>query len=581
MTEEEKELLKTSQEEDQEEIPTPIPEPEEPEPMPILAKEPEEEPNYPPANTKVAIANRETEDTELLEHIAGFGMDRGYEVRVYRTSPKKWKGISIEGHLGTFDEWMTEEDLKALYGGGTLQLKIHRPNAKGSMQYLKAVSVKLPGPPRGEGIEEEEEVLPATMFEAPVAEDSILAQQAMSTMKELIDKKQENNAFDPTVMNLMMEPLKQQIASSNAAMLELQRTMADKDARIMELITQKPDTTEKDGLLNKMFDTESSRSEHLRNMHESEMRQLRENAIAEAKRADDRHRDELRSREDIQRREIDNMTRSNQTMMDTLKMSYDSRIESYKKDIERLERDINEQRTELIALRAKKDKTVIEQVSEIQAIKEAFTSISSMGEESDDRKWYEKLASTVVENPESLGQMVGMVTGQPPQQQPMGMEAPHQQLAAPQQQQQMQGQQEQPLGVDDIPTGQPFRAEDGKVYVKVPPDDSIVTYEQALEMANDQEAQQNRAAGKPDPEDVQRAITFMESAFTAGTTSQAFAASAKSLIPQDILKYMETVGIDTFLNEVAILEQGSPLRNAAGRTYMKEVGKFLLEGVPG
>jgi hypothetical protein len=216
------------------------------------------------ANTKAAVAHRETEDNELLELISNFGMDRGYEVRVYRTSPKKWKGVAIEGHVGTFDEWMSEEELKQLFGGGTLQLKIHRPNAKGAMQYLKAVSVKLPGPPRGEGIETDDE--PTTIYEASATtEDSVLAQQAMSTMKELIDKKQEGNAFDPAMMNMMMEPLKAQIAASNAAMLSLQQGMADKDARIMELITQKPDTSEKDGLLNKMFDTESSRSEHLRN----------------------------------------------------------------------------------------------------------------------------------------------------------------------------------------------------------------------------------------------------------------------------------------------------------------------------
>ena len=60
-----------------------------------------------------------------------------------------------------------------------------------------------------------------------------------------------------------------------------------------------------------------------------------------------------------------------------------------------------------------------------------------------------------------------------------------------------------------------------------------------------------------------------------------FANSAKSMIPQNIIKYMESVGVDNFLNEVAVLEQGSPLRNQAGRLYMKEVAKFLLEGVPG
>jgi hypothetical protein len=536
------------------------------------------------ARTKAAVNARESEDTELLDMIAGFGANKGYEVRVYRTSPKKWEGVSIEGHLDTFEEWQAEDDLKALYGGGTFQLKIHRPGANGRMEYLKAVSIKLPGPPRGQGVEEKEDMSPQVMYDAGPAEDSILAQQAMSTMKELIDKKAEGNAFDPTMLNMMMEPLKAQIAASNAALLSVQQSMAEKDTRIMELITKQPDTSEKDGLLNKMFDTESSRSEHLRNMHESEMRQLRENYKEESKRADDRHRDEQRRSEDIQRREIDNMTRSNDTMMSTLKMSYDSRIESYKKDIERLERDMGNKETELVVLRAKKDKTIIEQVSEIQTIKEAFTSISGGGEESDDRKWYEKMASAVVENPDAIGQMIGMATGAPAPGQPAPQPAPQQQLApvAPEQPtQQFEPATGEEMDLDSIPIGTPFRAQDGEVYVKVPPDGSIVTYDQAMQMAQDAEAKENQVVGKPSPEDVKLAITFMESAFTANTDAATFANSAKAMIPKNILTYMESVGVDTFLNEVAVLEQGSPLRNQAGRTYMREVAKYLLEGIPG
>jgi hypothetical protein len=562
-------------------------------PMPQEAKEPEPMPVIPiqitddeqpvsVANTKAAVANRESEDSELLEHIAGFGMDRGYEVRVYRTSPKKWKGVSIEGHLGTFDEWMSEEDLKAMFGGGTLQLKIHRPNAKGSMQYLKAVSVKLPGPPRGEGVEEEEAAVLAMPYDQAPAEDSVLAQQAMSTMKELIDKKAENNAFDPTMIQMFMAPLQAQIAASNAAVAEMQRMAEAKDARIMELISAKPDTSEKDGLLNKMFDTESSRSEHLRNMHESEMRQMRENNKEESKRADDRHRDEQRRSEDIQRREIDNVTRSNDAIVSTLKMSYEARIDSLKADIVRMERDMGKTDTELVVLRAKKDKTIIEQASEFAQIKEAINTISGGGADDDDsRKWYEKLASQVIENPEAIGQFAGMVTGQNP-----AAPAMQQNPAEGPSQQQPQLGAQQPDGqevvdVDQIPLGQPFRAPDGEVYVKVPPDGSIVTYEQALAMASDQEEKKDQALGKPAESDVKAAIGFMESAFQAGTTAETFALSAKAMIPQDILKYMEAVGVDTFLNEVAVLEQGSPLRNQTGRTYMREVAKYLLEGIPG
>lgn len=525
------------------------------------------------ANTRAAVSAREDDDAKLLEMIASFGADKGYEVRVYRTSPKKWEGVSIEGHLGTFEEWLSEEELKQLYGGGTFQLKIHRPDAKGRMQYLKALSIKLPGPPRGEGIDPKEEPQ-QVVYDATPAEDSILAQQAMRTMKELIDKKQESNGFDPAMMQMLMEPLKAQIAESNAALREMQRNAEAKDARIMELIATKPDTSEKDGLLNKMFDTEASRTNNLRAVHESEMRAMRENAREDIKRAEDRHRDELRDRTEGHRREIDSLQRASDSMLATTKMAYDARIDSLKADIARVNGDLAEARAELGALRLKKDKTLIEQASELQAVGESLRSLGLGGkdDEEDNRKWYEKLAGQVIENPEAIGQFAGMITGNNPAAQQQ--QAP-QLAAAPQQAA------EEQIDVDQIPIGQPFRAPDGEVYVKVPPDGSVVTYEQALKMAQDAEAKQDQAAGKPAPADVKAAIGFMESAFTAGTSSATFASSAKAMIPQNILKYMEAVGVDTFLNEVAVLEQGSPLRNQAGRTYMREVGKYLLEGVPG
>jgi len=274
-------------------------------------------------------------------------------------------------------------------------------------------------------------------------------------------------------------------------------------------------------------------------------------------------------------REIDNITRANDQMITTLKMSYDSIINGLKSDITRVERDLSKSDTELVTLRAIKNKTVIETASEFAAMKEAIETISGGGkDDDDDRKWYEKILGQALDSPESVGQVFSMITGQNPTAQAQQQPPQQQQLAAAQQQQ-------SEMTLEDIPLGQPFRAEDGQIYVRVPPDGSVVPYAQAMAMAEAAEAKQNGGLKKPDAGDVKMAINFMESAFTAGTSSTDFALSARSMIPSDIIKYMETVGVDTFLNEVAVLEPGSPLRNQAGRTYMREVAKFLLEGVTG
>jgi hypothetical protein len=395
------------------------------------------------------------------------------------------------------------------------------------------------------------------------------------------------------LLSTLMAPMQAQMQASQTQLVEAQRLAAEKEARILELLSAKPDNSQKDDLASKMLDMESSRSDNLRQMHESEMRQLRENAKEDIKRAENRHCEELRMREASQQREIDNLNRSHDNLVATLKMSYDAIISSLKADMTRIERDLSKNDTELITLRAKKDKTIIEQASEFSQIREALETISggsSKDDEDDNRKWYEKIISQVTENPEGVAQVVGMVTGggnpaaqqqiAPPQQQQQIAPPQQQQIAPPQQQVQQQAQQ-QAISVDDIPIGQPFQDETGKAWMKVPPDGSIVPYEQGLAMAKAAEEKANGGLKKPSASEVKIAIGFMENAFRAGTKSEDFAMSAKSMIPNDILKYMEAVGIDKFLNEVAVLEQGSPLRNQAGRTYIREVGKFLLEGVTG
>lgn len=543
------------------------------------------------SNTRAAVEMREADDISMREMIDGMGANQGFELRVYRTSPKKWGSppVSIEGHVGTFNEWMGEEELKGLFGGGTLQLKVYKPNAKGALTYFKAVSVKLPGKPKGEGIEEPVDVTP--VFDHAPAEDSGAVTQAMDMMAKLVeDGRGGNGGTDMTmVMSMlatMMEPMKANQAANAASLTALQVAAAEKDARIIELIGAKPDTSENDKLVHKMFDTEANRTNNLRAIHESEMRTMRENSREDIKRAEDRHREELRSREESHRREIDNLNRSHDQQTSTLKMSYDSRLDTAKADSTRIDRDLTDSRTELIALRAKKDKTIIEQASEFSQIKDALETITGGGGDSDDRKWYEKVLGQVVENPESIGHMVGMVTGgnpgAPTQTQQLQQALPPQTqptTPTPTEEPPAENAEKEVSNVDDIPIGHAFKDETGKLWIKVPPDGSVVPYEQGLAMAR---AEEERRSGtkRPSEQEVKVAIKFMESAFSAGTEATVFAASARSMIPSDILKYMESVGVDVFLNDVAKLEQNSPLRNQAGRTFMRDVAKFLLEGVP-
>ena len=515
------------------------------------------------AQTRTARDMREEADMDLRELIESLGGTEDVEFRVYRRAPKMFEGIAMEGHLETFHEMVTEEELKRRFGGGTYQVKIFRPNARGAMVHFKAKSVKIPGNPDMTHYRPKKEEEPPAFIDYGGHESDTLAAQALSTMKELVDKKQDGG-FNPAFMQAITAPLQAQIQSAQEAMVSMQRSMADKDAKILELLTQKPDTSAKDDLVNKMFDTEANRTNSLREMHASEMRQLRENHREDMKRVDDRHKEDLRSREEGHKREIDNLQRSMQAQIDSNKVAYEARVDGLKSEIERLNRDLTVSQTEVTELRAKKEKSLPEQAAELSGIAESFKALGIIkaDEGEDNSKWYEKLIGAAAENPELLQGLLGPPAS-PPQQLPNPAPSPAPSQAAVQ-------------GVP--PVGQPFQTEPGgPVFVRTP-DDQIVPWRPSAPATAPAAAAAPTAPKPPSPSEVKIAIGFIETAFRNGTPAEAFAISARSAIPGDILAYLEAVGVDEFLNSVARLEQGSPLRNQAGREYVREVGRFLLEG---
>jgi len=185
-------------------------------------------------------------------------------------------------------------------------------------------------------------------------------------------------------------------------------------------------------------------------------------------------------------------------------------------------------------LRAKKDKGLIEQAKELSEVREALSALGGGGDD-DEKPWYEKALSLA--EPIAGRIMSGLGDAGPMMQQPMRMP----QQAAPRRRR--------------------------------------VVHARPQTIATPQQLQ-GRAPSLPpnaiDPSEVARAVTYMESAVQAGTEPAAFAASARNLIPANILKVVETVGVDEFLAKVAQLGQDSPLRSQVGRNFSRDVAKHLL-----
>lgn len=508
-----------------------------------------------PASTTVVRQMAESTDQDLRTWIESLGAGDSIEIKVYRTEPERYKNMSIKGYLCTYNEPITEERIADDYGGGKYQLKIRRPDKNGSMQYFKHKTVNLPGPPKIDQYDDRQE-----SASARASEDPTLASQALDTMRGLLDdvkKGNGNSGLDVNLIRTLMEPVQAQIEQMRDANHSLQEALAQKETRMLELLTQKPDTSRSDALLEKVWDSESRRIEALRENHDSEIRQLRENHREDIKRLEARHENDIRDRERSREREIENLQRSLQTQVDSNKIAYESRIDGLKSEIERLNRELTEAKTEMGELRARKEKSLTDQAAEIIQIQDAFKSLGiggGSGDEEDNRKWYEKLASTIVENPEAIGQLLG---AKPPED--------------PSAQQQQLPQQAMP------PVGMPFEAPDGNVYVRQA-DNSLVPYQPPRKKKAAKKAPEKPGVRAPDAGEVAIAIKFIEGAAANGTDPEVFANSFRSSIPAEILAYIEEQGVDEFMDKVAKLEPNSPLRTQAGRNFVRSVGKCLLQG---
>jgi hypothetical protein len=511
-------------------------------------------------------AQREDE-IDLRSWLETIGSKQDVKIQVIRKGPRYFKGTQIEGLCDSFNELIDDEFIKERFGGGLYQIAVHKRSLKhgGRMNFWGSRMLRIAGDPKIDDMMKNNSALP---------EDDNVAGQAMRTMHQLTknamekaeraERERGNNGMDPMLLQAIVEPLQRQISSLETGSRDLQRIIADKDARLLEMmagVNRRPDgPTFQDRMLEKMVDGESARIESLRTNHEAELRQLKNIHQAELDRERNRLEDEIRRTEKRHERELDAMRDSNRVAMDAQKTAYETRIDQLKSDVKRLDGDLAANKVELAELRAKKDKSLPDQAKEIVAMQEALTSLGIGGKDEDDdegKSTLERIATRVMDNPEAIGQLLGGVRGAVTggEQQPQ---------MTVEQMQAMQAQQHQAMLIQQAQAKQLARKRAAR----------RAKAQQAEAIAKTAEASGIRP---PDPNEVRLALSFMESAIQNGTDPASFAATAKSAVPGDVLAYIEKVGIDEILN-AANLPQDSLLRTQKGRNFSRAVARYLLEG---
>jgi hypothetical protein len=483
---------------------------------------------------------REEEEQDTASYLQSLAATMPIRVTLRRTTPRLWKGTNISGTIETYEEPITEEMVKEAHGGGKYQLVIKTPDSKGRFVYRANRTIEIAGDPRIDGLiisSNDDKSSPAPSGPDPAV---LHALNMSSRMVDAAERRASERGTDPALAMAMDE------------MRALRAEMKTKDDRMMEVLTAKKDSAA-EMLLGKAIDGESARIQSMQARMESELRQKNDTHRAEIDRLHQRYEDIARRQEDSHKREIDMITRSLDSQMATLKLSYEGQIEGFKREITHLAAQLNKSETELAALRVKKDKSPTDTISEIVAMKTALESLTGSGEK-EEGSAFERIVGNVMDSPLISGIATRVAGG------------PEAAAAATNT--------AQPQGDIDIPFNQPVQLPDGRIIMRKT-SGAIVEIKRKVPAPS--------PTGGPvevSDTDIKVAIQFMETALAGDADPDEFARTARNLAPSlasgPMRDFLKTQGVDALLERVAKLSPGSPLLSQHGKNWTRKVAKALL-----
>lgn len=493
-----------------------------------------------------------TEDQALADWIRSLGVgESDIKIAVARThpetavDPKTGRVMTVKGHLQNYSTFIDEEFIQQAHGGGKYQLTIKRKSPKGGgYDYVKGKTIDIAGDPRTDNlprivVEDKAQAAPA----ASTAEPPSVVMKAMDIMRDELEAQRSRPLTSPpqdtdalrAMFQSMIDSLGEQLQKRDAELAQMRQALID--ARNV-----KPaEDPFREQMLRNLLDGDSQRVQQIRLSHETEIRTLKENQREEERRIRDAADRDKAYLLQAHERELATMKTSHEIALSAAKTSYEVNIKVLEQRNHMLDRELDQMRTELKELRAKKEKTLVEQVKDIQTIKEALD-IDGDGKE---QGLADKFADFIT-NPEAIHAVGSVIRGPgaaPPQ-------------AAPAAAAQQPARKKREIVKSN---GQAFvRETDGSlVPVKRRP---VAETGEIPQLPADQ---------------VQRAVGLLETAFRNGQDPNVVASSAKGLVSNEILQALLEIGPDVFMSKVANLQPGSPLANQEGRNWVRKVAKAL------
>lgn len=512
-----------------------------------------------PAATSFVRAQHQS----IRDWISGLGSGRQIKIQVHRVWPEMVAGRKVNGYLGTHSDMITDEDIQGQYGGGKYQIKVQTPNTGGSFVYLTSTTVDIAGDPRLDNMPQDRQAAAV----APSQDDNPLVKEAWKDLRAGREKAEAEAARlrdgaggNFAHMSALLEPLRSQID-------RMQASMDSKDRQIQELL--KPKETVQDEFVKAMLFKGDSRLDELRKSHEDEIRKIRDNHRDELARLEAKYERERDIAEAAHQREVNNNRSAYERELSNMKAASDREVANLKQSGElikistdaassvqktvleaenrRLEKQYEEVSKELRELRAKKDQTIKEKVEELNAIKD----LVGDGGEADEKSTITKVVETVVQSEQLMG-TVGRWFGP--------KETVHT-PPAPQEQQQLAPPQRRRARFK-------VRKSDGQVFQQ--------TEQGLVPVTQNKEDGTQTPVYQLDETEALLAVKFVEAACQNNVDPAAFAVTARTKIPENIMLAIRREGVDGFLTKVVQLEANSPLNLQSGRNWLRKVAKELL-----
>lgn len=499
--------------------------------------------------SRPAPTQRVGEDVSLAEWLRGFAGGDALKIVLERKFPKYWGGKQVSGILEHFDSLPEETEIMDRFGGGKYQIRISKQLPTGRWQFAGARTFEVAGDPKITGDRffsdpaEREEKLSL----APAPADSDLSRHAMSMSERLAmeeraradrlesELRNQNKGLDPIMVQMLTRPYEIQVDTLKNLLAEKERIIAEKDRTIKELSEKKPETGLQDKLIEKMYDNETTKIEHLRAQFDAERRMLIANHQEELKRVEHRADMDKSNLIEMHRRELKTLENNYEARIKTLETAYEGRLDAKDIRVKDLERQITRQDSEINELRAKKEKSPMDTMKELVVMKESMDNFfGGNKEETEEPSTVERVIAAVAQNP--IVQGIGARLANPEAAQPAGPRV------RPQRQAPANSQGE---------VGSPGPA----LPPAAPPPPSI----------NGVSAQE-----------VAGAVQYMEGAVASGVAPETFAQSVRNVVPSGIVESIRANGIDAFIDQF-VTDSGSPLNTQVGRNWLRKVGKVLVE----